>query len=280
MAEPDEAEADRLVGAVRDDPAARLRFAAQFYSGAAIAPYRRAEVAFMHWQIRRGVLNPIDAGGSRWWRAVNESLLRDAAEAELRLRSGRHSTHRPAVDRWLAFLRTPTPRTWYRAHNSSIVAGYLAHQNLVDGEALVERFFMDVALLRVLYADCLLSDPVLALGRLARLGPTLGDPRRRSTALFLALRNILPATYPIAEQDIVAVLEAENRIGRLIDYGAILPRSRALYEHAAEDLGEPELLRLVIAGSPAYAWPPEHDHAWISRRPRATAVVTRITGSR
>src|SRR5262245_18248666 len=81
--------ADRLVAAVRDDPAQRLRLAAGFYDqragGHSIRAYRRAEVAFMRWQIRCGVLSPVDAAqpGSPWWRAVNESLLRDAAEADL-----------------------------------------------------------------------------------------------------------------------------------------------------------------------------------------------------
>jgi hypothetical protein len=47
-----------MVAAVRDDPARRLELAARFYDRrtgrASIASYRRAELAFMHWQIRRG----------------------------------------------------------------------------------------------------------------------------------------------------------------------------------------------------------------------------------
>ncbi|MBE1488277.1 hypothetical protein [Plantactinospora soyae] len=288
MADPEAAKAAELVGAVRNDPAARLRLAAQFYDsnsgGPTIRPYRRAEIAFMRWQIQRGVLNPVDAdgqgGGSPWWRAVNEGLLRDAFEANLRLRSGQLTAGSAPVERWMAFLRTPTPRTWYRAHNSSIVAGYLAHRHLVEAELPVEKFFMDVALLRVLYADCLLSNPRLALGHFAPLGPVLGDPRRKGTAVFLSLNNILPASYPIQERELVSVLEAENYLGRLIDYGAILPRAQALYEHAADDLEQPKLLQLVRADGPAYAWPPEHGYAWLSRRPRMTAMVTRLTGWR
>ncbi|HWO60556.1 MAG TPA: hypothetical protein VNO31_11045 [Umezawaea sp.] len=262
-----------VVAAVRDDPAARLALASRFYDGAeGIRPYRRAELAFMRWQIRRGVLDPptASAGGSPWWRAVNGDLLRDTAEAQLRLRGDDRSTPSARVGRWMRFLRVPSPRTWYRAHNSSIVAGYLAHRDLADLENAAERFFMNVALLRVLYADCLVSRPRLALGRFAPVGRLLGDPRRRATDVFLALRNILPARYPLDDVALVDLIEAENHLGHLLDYGVILPRARQLYEHAASDLGQPALLDLIHGDHPAYAWSRDDDQVWSSRRARRT----------
>lgn len=268
-----------VVEAVRDDPSARLALAARFYDsatgGRAIRPYRRAELAFMRWQIGRGVLDPLapEAGGSPWWRAVNEGLLRDAVEAEVRLREDDRSAAPTRVGRWMRFLRDPSPRTWYRAHNSSIVAGYLAHRDLAYLENAAERFFMNAALLRVLYADCLVSDPRLALGRFAPVGRLLGDPRRHATDVFLALRNILPARYPLDDVDLVDLLEAENHLGHLLDYGVILPRARQLYEHAACDLGQPALLDLIHGDHPAYAWSRDDDQVWGSRRARRTRRV-------
>ena len=271
-------EAERRVAAVRDDPAARLALASRLYdSRPGLRPYRQAQLAFMRWQIRRGVLAPLPHG-SRWWRSVNEALLRDACTAEHLVNDGRRDAADPAVDRWVRFLLEPSPKTWYRAHNASIVAGYLAHRDLVVHERSVERFFMDVALLRVLYADCLLSDARLALGRFAPFARLLADPRRKGTAVFLALHNILPAKYPLAEEDLVAILEQENTLGRLIDYGVILPRAQRLYEHAARDLERPELLELIADGCPSYAWPAAETYAWTSRRPRATSMVSRLTG--
>jgi hypothetical protein len=46
-------------------------------------PFRRAALSFMRWQAHRGVLAPLGASppGSRWWRQVNERLLRDSCEA-------------------------------------------------------------------------------------------------------------------------------------------------------------------------------------------------------
>jgi hypothetical protein len=276
MAEPADDAAD-MVAAVRDDPAARLALAAGFYDtpvgSPRIRPYRRAEVAFMRWQIRRGVLG---AGGSPWWRSVNEGLIRDAWEAERRVRSGSPGAGLPQVERWMEFLRRPTPRSWYRAHNTSIVAGYLAHRPLADHEGLLARFFRDVAVLRVLYADSLLSNARLALGGLSPAGRWLGDPRRRGTDVFLSLHNILPGTYPLPESHLIEILEQENYLGRLIDYGVILPRAAKLYEHAARDLDQPGLLTLISDGCPAYAWPSDETYAWKSRRPRATQAVRRL----
>ena len=87
-------EALSLVAAVRDDPARRLGLASRFYNDrpgrVSIRAYRRAELAFMRWQVGRGVLAPPDGEqpGSEWWRSVNEGLLRDAWEAD-RLLTGR-----------------------------------------------------------------------------------------------------------------------------------------------------------------------------------------------
>src|SRR6266702_1943207 len=190
------AEARTMVAAVRDDPDRRLGLARRFYDDrpgrASIRSYRRAEVAFMRWQVRRGVLAAPDAArpGSQWWRSVNEGLLRDAWEAD-RLIVGRPGpASSPAVSRWVDFLRGPSARTWYRAHNSSVVAGYLEHRHLSAAELPVERFFMDVALGRVLYVHALVIRPRLALGRLAAAGPLIGDPRWRGADLFLSLRRI------------------------------------------------------------------------------------------
>ena len=148
----------------------------------------------MRWQLRRGVLSPPSAvmPGSSWWRAVNESLLRDTTEAALLFTGESGAPRTTGVRHWVMSMRHPSPRAWYRAHNASIVAGHLQNRHLVAGEMLLERFFMDVALLRVLYAHSLLARPRLALGRLGPLGRFFGDPRRRAANIFLSMQNVLP----------------------------------------------------------------------------------------
>jgi hypothetical protein len=146
------------------------------------------------------VLNPLDASppGSVWWRAVNERLLRDGCETVALLGGLAGEPSAQAVGLWLEFGARPTGRNWYRAHNASVVAGYLEHRNLAEAEGAPERFFMNVALARVLYAHALAAAPRLALGPFAPLGRVLGDPRRGMARLFLSLRRVLPDRYPLA----------------------------------------------------------------------------------
>lgn len=87
----------------------------------------------------------------------------------------------------MTFVRKPTARHWYRAHNASIVAAYLEHRDLAEAENRTERFFLNVVLLRVLYAHALVGAPKLALGQWAALGAVLGDPRLGMAGAFLSL---------------------------------------------------------------------------------------------
>jgi hypothetical protein len=228
----------------------------------------------MRWQARRGVLNPLDGSppGSAWWRKINERLLRDGCESVALVggRDGEPSSQ--AVGLWLAFIARPSARNWYRAHNASIVSAYLEHRGLAETETQPERFFMNVALGRCLYAHALVGAPRLALGRFAPLARVLGDPRLGMAGAFLSLRRVLPHRYPLAE-DVETYIAAEQRLGRLLDYAVILPRLQRVYEWSAEELGEPRLLELARDGSPIYALPFEERHVW--RSPH-TPLVGRI----
>lgn len=275
-----------MVAAVRDDPARRLELAARFYDRrigrVSIRAYRRAEMAFMRWQISRGVLAAptADRPGSPWWRAVNEGLLLDAWQAELLVSDQPGTVSRPSVACWVRFLRRPSAEAWYRAHNASIVAGYLAHRDLAQQEHPLERFVMDVALVRVLYAHSLLTAPRLALGRLAPAGRLLADPRWRGADVFLSLHDILPDRYPLDGVTVQEILEAENYLGRLVDYAVILPRAHALYAHAASELNEPQLLDMLRDGWPVYAWPYDERHVWTTTKaPLAIRTLRKLTRS-
>jgi hypothetical protein len=180
----------------------------------------------------------------------------------------------------MKFIGRPTARNWYRAHNASIVAAYLQHRKLADNESLPERFFMNVALGRVLYAHALVASPRLALGRFAPLGRVLGDPRLGMAGAFLSLGRVLPDRYPLGDE-VERYLADEHRLGRLLDYAVILPRIQRVYEWSADELGEPHLLELVRDGSPIYAWPFEKRHVWRPRhKPLAARVLERATRAR
>ncbi len=270
------------VAAVRDDPEGRLALASATYRGPTgdaprHLPFRRAAMSFMRWEVKRGVLNPLDAGppGSRWWRALNERLLRDGCEAVARAGGGGGPASTPTIALWDAFVARPTATTWYRAHNASIVAAYLDHRDLAEMESRTERFFLNVVLLRVLYAHALVATPRLALGRFAPLGRPLGDPRLGMAGVFLSLGRVLPDRYPV-DDDLEVYLRAENGFGRLLDYAVILPRLRRLYDWSARELERPEISELVVDGTPAYVWSPEDRQEWAPPPPSATARAMKI----
>ena len=272
-------QAEWLVAQVRDDPAARIRLAAQTYALRDVRrpyrPYRRAVVAFMRWQQARGVLNAV--GGSPWWRAVNEDLLRDALEAKLLVEREDAGASRPAVQLWVEFFRAPSARSWYLAHNASVVAGYLAYADLASREGRAERFFMNVVLVRVLYAHALVADAGLALGRMAFVAKLLGHPRMRGPQALLSMKDVLPVSYPIDEVAIEDVIASENRLFRMVDFGVIATRVDPLYAVSARLLGEPRLLGLIDDGAPTYAWPAVERHVWTPPRRRWHGWVSSLT---
>ena len=279
--------AEAKVAAARDDPAARLALLAGTYHGPTgraprHLPFRRAALSFMRWQVHRGLLNALAASpsGSVWWRAMNERLLRDGCEAIALVGGVSGDPSSRAVQLWLEFIANPTPAHWYRAHNASIVAGYLEHDGLAEKESAPERFFMNVALVRVLYAHSLVAAPRLALGWLAPLARVLGDPRLGMAGAFLSLRRVVPNHYPLA-REVEWYVADEQRLGRLFDYGVIVPRLQRLYEWSADALGEPRVLELVRDGNPIYAWPFEKRHVWRApRMPFPGRVLERVTRAR
>jgi hypothetical protein len=276
--------AQARVSEARDDPQARLGLLRRTYHGPTgraprHLPFRRAALSFMGWQVRRGLLNPLDAlpPGSIWWRAVNERLLHDGCES-IALSGGlAGEPSSQAVRLWLEFIERPTGRNWYRAHNASIVGAYLEHRELAEAESAAERFFMNVALSRVLYAHALVGAPRLAVGRFAPLGRVLGDPRLGMAGAFLSLGRVLPNRYPLT-RDVETYIADEQDLGRLLDYAVIVPRLQRVYEWSAEELREPRLLELVRDGNPVYAWPFEKRHVWRSAEmPLAGRILERAT---
>jgi hypothetical protein len=267
---------------------ARLKLLVSMYAEPrGLAPrhprFRHAALSFMQWEIDRGVLNPAagSAPGSPWWRAMNERLLRDGYEAVARAAGLSGAVSTPTVAPWLSFIAEPTAPNWYRAHNSSIVAAYLDHLELARLEPRAERFFINVVLLRVLYAQQLVAAPQLALGPLSALGPALGDPRLGMASIFLSLGRVLPERYPLTS-DLEHYLRDERGVGRTLDYAVIRPRLQDLYEWSAKELEEPCLAELIHDGKPGYAWSASESHVWgkTPAMPAASRLLGVATGLR
>jgi hypothetical protein len=279
--------AAELVAEVHDDPPGRMGLLARTYDGPAVGsrrhePFRRAALSFMHWQAQRGVLRALDGSppGSPWWRSVNERLLLDGCEARARADGLAGPPSSQTIEHWMSFFAQPTPRSWYRAHNATIVSGYLEHRGLAEQESEPERFFCNVALLRVLYAHALVAAPRLSLGRFGVLGPMLGDPRLGMAGVFLSLHRVLPDRYPL-DDAVETHLANESSLGRLLDFGLIGSRTQALYEWSAQELGIESLCELVHDGSPVYAWSYGDRHVWsLERAPVPLRALRQATAAR
>jgi hypothetical protein len=272
--------AERVAG-VRDDPQGRMQLLRSSYEpvdGAAPLhlPYPRAALAFMGWQLRRGLLNPLDDDrpGSPWWRAVNERLLRDTCEARSRLLGHPGPASSPSVEPSVRFAEDPSPRRWYQAHNVTIARAFLDNRDLAERENRVERFFLNLVLVRVLFAHALVASPRLALGRFGPIARRLGDPRLDLTGMFLSVSRVLPDHYPL-EGDLEEYIAGEHPFGRLLDLGVITPRLTQLYCWAAEELRIEEVAGLVSESTPCYAWDPRDRDPWAPPPTRLVRAVRR-----
>ena len=253
-------EAARRVADVRDDPHGRRAVAEESYVSVSspLERYSRAELAFIDWEIRRGVLLPVQTdggGGSAWWRAVNQTLLRDCVEGSLLHRDGFTSGGtNPAVDLWLRFFAAPSPMSWYRAHNASIVTGYMTSADLASSEAEAERLLMNLILTRALYAY-LLAAGKARIGLLERIGRWLANPAGAGIVAVIDMPGFYPSTYPISPPD-AEMLQGvgfgpDTLIGELANL-LIFSDIKRVFQWNAERIGVPALCDLTTDDAPCY----------------------------
>lgn len=248
---------------VRDDPYGRLALAEEAYlfgTGSAVEYFSRAELAFIRWEIRRGVLNSPDSSGgqrrgSRWWRTINEGLLRDCEEASLMHREGLASGGSSlAVNHWLAFFISPSPEAWYRAHNASVVCGYLDGSELAVHESRAEQILMSVILTRALYAY-MLATRHARLGPLARIGQWLANPSGEGIVAVIDFPEFYPPTYPMsrdAARRLLGIGLSPQALAGRISNLVISWDIQRVFSWNAERLGIPDLMTLIRNGSPSY----------------------------
>ncbi len=205
---------------------------------------------------------------------MNERLLRDTCEARLRVLGRPGPPSSPSVEASVRFARRPSPRTWYLAHNVTIASAYLDHRDLAEREDRIERFFINLALIRVLYAHALVSAPRLALAWLSPIASWLGDPRLDVTGRFLSVSRVLPLRYPL-HGELDDYIADEHTLGRLLDIGVIVPRLAELYRWSADELGIPAVAGLVDGATPTYAWDPCDRGPWSPPPTRLVRIVRR-----
>ncbi len=255
-----EEKAKGIVSKVSNDPQGRYQLRYEFYQkyGNPIIKGKEglgnSELAFIDWEIKRGALNSMSDSklGSPWWREVNGHFLYLATLAQLIKESGETFQGLPVpVNFWLDYIDTPNERTWYRAHNSSIISGYYVSDSLAFNENIYEQYFMNIVLYRVLYAQSMVEGVSFGI-----LGEVFGNPRGSAVSIITHIEAFYPSHYPLSKEDIRYVTHNAHNFTGLIedvfDKKFILPHLNKLYAEAAKWNNSPMVKTFVKNNLPTY----------------------------
>jgi hypothetical protein len=259
-----ERQARSIVDGVADSPEGRLDLRESFYLRYGCADrlkmddkygYGRSELDFMGWEIRRGVLDPVKPvgrGGSPWWRGVNGDFLYYGELGRLAHEAGFPVTSLPLpAARWADFIDQPSPKSWYRAHNTSIVHGYANRIAEAEAERRAEQIFLNEVLYRLLYAQGLVEGV-----EMGKLGEILAHPGLPSVDVLVHLPDFYPDDYPLDRADIRHINHKGHTIQewgtRILDQILIHPHLTHLYEEASEWLTFHSLREYIQHGEPVY----------------------------
>lgn len=252
--------AEIIVAQVVNNPENRYNLRYEFYEKYGHSVIKgseglgNSELAFIKWEIKRGVLNPLSAtpSGSEWWRAVNSYFLYVGTLAQLIHESGEDFKDLPTpVTFWLAYINEPNECTWYRAHNSSIIEGYAEANKLALKENVYEQYFMNIVLYRLLYAQSMVEGVSFGI-----LGKIFANPRGYAVSIITDIEAFYPGHYPLTKEDIKYVMhKAHNCMGILediFDYLFIIPHLEQLYKEAAKWNTTPVLTSFIAKNKPVY----------------------------
>lgn len=255
-----EKQTNDIVKNVSDNPQGRYDLRYEFYQKYGDPLIKgneglgNSELAFIKWEIRRGTLNPLNDAqpGSEWWREVNSHFLYVATLAQLIKESGETFSNVPTpVSFWLDFINEPNESTWYRAHNSSIIAGYKVADSLAFKENIYEQYFMNIVLYRVLYAQSMVEGVSFGF-----LGKIFANPRGAAVSIITDIEAFYPSHYPLSKEDIKYVSHhAHNLMGLfedIFDKLLILPHLNKLYKESAKWNNSPVVMKFVNGNKPIY----------------------------
>ena len=231
-----------LCKSIENKPEARLKVRQAFYKkhgdSTLLDPYNfgDSEIAFLKWEIKRGVFNPLNdptQAGSPWWRNVN---LRFIYFSELAGQIFDESLVQPnlpiPVQAWLDYLTKPTAERWYRAHNTTILEAFNHFLGEARNENNVEQKFLNIILYRLLFAQAMVEDVTI----FGEIGSFLADPRGFSVKLITSLPDFYPTHYPLTEEDL-STIEGDNLTAKDVFFDIIKDwRSKPDVEELIKDV--------------------------------------------
>lgn len=248
------------VETLRNDPKARLESRKQFYLTHCPTTNKHryglgdSEIAFLKWE-ERGVLHPQNSKkrGSPWWSEVNLWFIFLSEFGARALAAGLLEELPSGPPKlWGEFIQNPRPKTWYRAHNSSIIEGYLKFFVLAEEESMPERVFINQVLYRLLYAQYMVEGEFF----FSRLGEFLANPQGISVSLITKLDGFYPKRYPMTNKEAKEVMGVsrnfQGKLVRFMDNTFILPRLSKIYNLMATINHQPHLPHFLKNNRPSY----------------------------
>ncbi len=255
-----EKEVEAFVATIKNDPDARLKSREDFYKKYGASDrgefgYGNSEIAFMKWENDR-VFRSSDAShkGSEWWSAVNLWFIYLSELGVKAKEAGIPKNTLPAPAQfWIDYIENPSDISWYRAHNSSIIDGYLKYPSLAKKENNSEQVLLNIVLYRLLFAQAMVEGKDFAFGR---LGKIFANPRGVAVNLITQFEYFYPANYPMSPEDKRHLLGQSHDLGvfgmKILDDVLIEPEFTQLYQDGSNWNKQPKLLNLLVANKPAY----------------------------
>jgi hypothetical protein len=255
-----EASTWEYVETLRDSPKARLKSREKYYltycknSKGHKYGLGDSEISFFKWE-ERGVLHPIEAKppGSQWWSNVNLWFIFLSEFGARAVTAGLMKKLPPGPPKfWAEFIVDQQPKSWYKAHNSSIIEGYLKYSDMAELESIPEKVFLNQVLCRLLFAQYMVEGNFF----FPRIGEFLANPQGISVRLITHLDGFYPKHYPMTKKEIEEVMGESNhfqgRLVKFLDRTIILPKILKIYTLASEINSQPLLLKFLINNKPSY----------------------------
>ncbi|MCH2032839.1 MAG: hypothetical protein MK202_04880 [Tenacibaculum sp.] len=192
-----------ICAAIEDSPNCRLELRKQFYSDHGYSKlakygYGQSEIDFIKWQIQRGVLNTIHCKskkGSSWWRKMNMQIIFDSELANKIVALNHDFSEIPeSVKYWINYIKSPSSKSWYKAHNSSIISASIKFSDEIESESIIEKKFIQDVLIRVMYAQAMVEGKIFPFGR---IGSILANPIFPAVKMIIKRPNLYPNDYPL-----------------------------------------------------------------------------------
>jgi hypothetical protein len=250
-----EAEVWQSVQSLENNPAARIQSRKTFYrkygQGTLLEPYGfgDSEIAFMGWE-KRSVLNSL---GSAWWSALNLWFIFLSESGAKAYELGWNPAELPiTVQFWRDFLSQPSATSWYRAHNSSIIEGYLKYADLAILESEAEKIFINKVLYRLLFAQSWVEGE----GFFSCFSKMFANPRGYAVAFITRIDAFYPSHYPMTEQEARYMFGTACNLRALgvymLDNMLIEPQITVLYQKASVWNSQPELNKWIYNNKAIY----------------------------